>query len=150
MLQDNTFKFQTIFEIRMIHYSPNSVKSDIFTIILCVVLYRAAYYLSWLDKHSKHRSCTFFGMQYFKSHLAVTVTPYLTTTKHTTHIFTLISCCTNLSYYLALPITSDLISPIMSLWHRMNLQYWQHFLDKSLALCAANIFIYNTHQKRFP
>jgi len=60
ILQDNTFKFQTIFEIRLIHYSPNSVKSDIFTIILCVVLYRAAHYLSWLDKHSKHRSCTFF------------------------------------------------------------------------------------------
>lgn len=112
LLQDDTFKFQEMFEIWCIHYLPNSVKSAIFTIILCVVLYRGAHCLSWLDKHSKHRSCTFFAMQYFKSPKC-TVTTRMITTKHTTHIFTLISCWTNLSYYLALSIKSVLISPIV-------------------------------------
>jgi len=71
LLQDDTFKFQAIFESWRIHYSPNSMKSAIFTIILCVVLHRAAHCLTCLDKHSKHRSCNFFFMQYFKSHLSV-------------------------------------------------------------------------------
>jgi hypothetical protein len=138
--------------------------------------YRAANCLSWLDKHSKHRSCNFCHAVYEKPP-ECTVTPHITTTKHTTHIITLISCWTNVSNYFALSIKSiltlilltwtkwwspasaskwrmgfnsafkGLISSMMSLLHKTKLQ---HFLDRSLVLCAANIFINSAHQIRFP